>query len=46
MHITHDKEGEFTYICIECGKEKLDTEFEPTGASEICLECEKKLAAV
>lgn len=39
MHVTADETGLFTYICIQCGIEKLDTDFEPTGMSEVCLDC-------
>lgn len=36
-HITGE---DFTYQCQECGEIKPDSEFEPTGISEICLDCE------
>lgn len=40
-HITEDSDGPFTYQCQNCGETKLDTEFEPTGSSEVCLVCEE-----
>lgn len=32
--------NDFNYQCIKCGVIKDDELFEPTGSSEICLECE------
>lgn len=36
--------SEFDYQCLECGQWLDDDLFEPTGSSEICLECEKLLS--
>lgn len=39
--MTHITDNTFTYQCQRCGETKPDTEFEPTGALEVCLACEK-----
>lgn len=35
-------DGTFTYDCLDCNKTKKDSEFEHSGNSEICLDCQKK----
>lgn len=34
---------DWAYQCQECGEIKPDSEFEPTGVSEVCLDCEEKI---
>jgi hypothetical protein len=34
---------EFDYQCQRCGQWKNDNQFESTGNSELCLECETEL---
>lgn len=36
----HITDASYTYQCIECGKIKPDSHFEPSGNSEICWDCE------